>query len=140
MLQQNPLYAATQSIDDVLGQIGPFNNITALNKLHTISPFLLLECRDYGSDHLPAAGCGHLSHMKASAPTALSRLRPRMIHPDSQLPQHTLCFPTVTASPDRLNQICDNSGDNPIRTDGPLGNPDQIYPRCCRLCVSSRLM
>ena len=71
----NPLYTATQSIDDVLKQIGNFNNSTALEELHTISPFILLKCREYDSDHLPAAGCGHLSHSKASAPAALSRLR-----------------------------------------------------------------
>ena len=128
----NPLYAATQNIDDILKQIGTFNNATALEELHAISPFLLLKCRDYDPDYLPAVGCGNLSHIQTSASTALSRLRPRMIHTDSRLPQHTLCFPTVTASSERLNQICDTSGDNPIRTDGPPENPDQIYPRALR--------
>ena len=130
----NPLYAASQHIDDVLRRIGNFNNATALKDLHTISPFLLHKCREYGSDHLPADGCGHLSSSSTSAagPTTLYHLRHRPIRHEALLPQITLTFPTDTELSDRIIQVCDSNDDNPIYTDGPLGNPNQVYPRALR--------
>ena len=71
----NPLFDASQRIDDTLKDIGTFNNFTALKDLHSTHPFILLRCRDSAADRLPTEGCGKLSETILRSTTYSLRMK-----------------------------------------------------------------